>query len=62
MRPFLPILAAGGFFAAASVLGLFGGIVAAGRTGQPFLVPVGLMMGAAIGGYSALRLVLRSLE
>jgi hypothetical protein len=62
MKGPLPVVVAGATFAAAAVLGLLGGIVAAGHTDQPILVPVGLMLGAAIGGYSALRLLFRSLQ
>ena len=62
MKQILPVLAAGGTFAAAAVLGLLVGIVAAGRSGKPILVPAGLLLGAALGGYSALRLLLRSMQ
>jgi hypothetical protein len=62
VKPLLPVLVAGGTFAAAAVLGLCCGVVAAGRTDQPVLAPVGLMLGAAIGAYSALRLLVRSLR
>ena len=62
MKPLLPVILAGGTFAAAAVIGLFGGIVAAGRLNQPLLVPGGLMLGAAIGAFSAVRLLLRSLQ
>ena len=34
-----------------------GGIVAAGRIGKPMLVPAGLMLGRALGGYSAVVLL-----
>ena len=61
MRPLLPVLAAGGTFAAAAVIGLLCGVAAAARTGQPLLAPVGLLVGATIGGYAALRLLLRSI-
>lgn len=62
MKGPLPVVVAGGTFAAAAVLGLVIGIIAAGRTAQPILVPAGLMLGLAIGGYSALRLIFRSLQ
>jgi hypothetical protein len=62
VRPLLPVVVAGGTFAAAAVIGLFCGVLAAGRTGDTLLVPVGLVVGAAIGGYSALALLFRSLQ
>jgi hypothetical protein len=57
-----PVVVAGATFAAAAILGLVVGIFAAGRMAQPILVPAGLMLGLAIGGYSALRLIFRSLQ
>jgi hypothetical protein len=60
MKPLLPVVLAGGTFAAAAVIGLFSGVLIAQRTGNSLLGPVGLLVGAAIGGYSALRLLLRS--
>jgi hypothetical protein len=62
LKPLLPVLVAGGTFAAASVIGLLGGVLAAERVGQPLLVPAGLAVGAAIGGYSAIRVIVRSLK
>jgi hypothetical protein len=62
VKPLLPVIVAGGSFAAAAVLGLLGGILAADRTGRPLLVPAGLILGAAIGGYSAVRLLMRSIQ
>ena len=62
MKQILPVLAAGGTFAAAAVLGLLVGIVAAARSGKPILVPAGLLLGAMLGGYSALRVLLRSMQ
>ncbi len=62
MKPLLPVLAAGGTFAAAAVIGLIAGALAAGRSGEPLLAPAGLMLGAAIGGYSAVRLLFRSIR
>ncbi len=55
-------MVAGGTFAAAAVVGLLGGIAAAGRIGEPLLVPAGLILGAAVGGVSALALLMRSLR
>jgi hypothetical protein len=62
VKPFVPILVAGGTFAAAAVIGLLAGIVAAERARQPLFVPAGLLIGAAAGGFSAVRLLMRSLQ
>jgi hypothetical protein len=62
MKTFLPVLAAGGTFAAAAIAGLIGGILLANQARQPLLAPVGLLLGAAIGGYSAVRVLLRSIR
>jgi hypothetical protein len=62
VKSLLPVILAGGTFSAATVIGLFGGIVAGARLNQPLLVPAGLMLGAAIGAFSAVRLLLRSLR
>jgi hypothetical protein len=62
MRALLPVVVAGGTFAAAAVIGLFGGILAAERIGKPLLVPIGLGAGAAIGGLAALRVIVRAVR
>ena len=62
MKALLPVLVAGGTFAAAAVLGLAAGILAAGRLAQPLYAPAGLLIGAAVGGYSAVRLLMRSMR
>ncbi len=62
MKPLLPVVLAGGTFAAAAVVGLLGGIAAAGRIDEPLLVPAGLILGAAVGAVSALALLMRSLR
>jgi hypothetical protein len=62
VKPLLPVLLAGGTFAAGAVIGLGGGVLAAQRFGEPLLAPVGLMIGAGFGGYSAVRMLLRSIE
>jgi hypothetical protein len=62
VKPLLPVLAAGGTFAAAAVIGLLGGIAAADRFGEPLLAPAGLLFGAAVGAFSAVRLLLRVLR
>lgn len=62
MKPLLPVLVAGGTFAGAAVVGLLAGIVAADKLGRPLLAPAGLMLGAALGGFSALRLLIRSIQ
>jgi hypothetical protein len=62
VKPLLPVLVAGGAFAAAATIGLLVGIVAAGRIGEPLLAPAGLLLGAAVGAYSAVRLLLAALR
>ncbi len=62
MKPLLPVMVAGGTFAAAAVVGLLLGIAAAGRIGEPLLVPAGLILGAAVGAVSALALLMQSLR
>lgn len=62
MRPGLVVIVAGGTFAAAAIAGLLVGVGVANWRGQPLLAPAGLLVGAAIGGYSALRLMLRSIR
>ncbi len=61
MKPLMPVLAAGGTFAATAVVGLFAGAWLAGRLRAPILVAAGLFAGLIVGGYSAYRLLLRSL-
>jgi hypothetical protein len=58
----LPLIMAGGAFAAAAVIGLLCGVFAAGRIDEPLLVPAGLLLGSAVGGYSAVRLLFRSMR
>jgi hypothetical protein len=54
----LPVIAAGGTFAGATLAGLLIGIFAASRTGNQLWAFVGLIVGLGIGGYSAARLLL----
>ncbi|HVA27841.1 MAG TPA: hypothetical protein VNF68_06655 [Candidatus Baltobacteraceae bacterium] len=61
MKTALPIIAAGGTFAGAALAGLLGGIVLAGRSGNQLWVLGGLFAGLALGGYSAVRMLLRTL-
>ena len=61
MKSVLPVLGAGGTFAMTTVAGLLAGIWLADRARAPVLVAVGLFAGLAIGGYTAYRLLLRSL-
>jgi hypothetical protein len=62
VKTLLPVLAAGSAFAAAAIVGLLCGIVVAQRRGEPLYAPLGLMIGAAIGGYSAVRVLLKSMQ
>jgi len=55
----LPIVAAGGAFAASSIIGLVVGVWVAGRSGQPLWVLIGLLVGMGLGAYAAIRLVIR---
>ncbi|HLX25657.1 MAG TPA: AtpZ/AtpI family protein [Candidatus Cybelea sp.] len=61
MKPILPVLGAGGTFAVATVGGLFAGVWLADRLRVPILAAAGLFVGLALGGYSAYRLLLRSM-
>ena len=61
MNGIVPVLAAGGSFAVAALGGLFAGIWLGRMTGQQLWVVGGLLVGIAIGGYSAFRLLLRSM-
>lgn len=62
MRVFLPVLAAGGSFAGAAILGLLVGVAAAERLDAPLLTPAGLLLGLIAGGYGAFRLLAKSME
>jgi hypothetical protein len=55
-----PVLAAGGTFAFAAIGGLFAGAWLAARLNAPLLGVAGLFVGLAIGGYSAFRMLMRS--
>ncbi|HEY1869194.1 MAG TPA: AtpZ/AtpI family protein [Candidatus Cybelea sp.] len=61
MKGALPVLAAGGTFAATTLAGLFAGAWLAGRMRAPIVVVAGLFVGLALGGYCAYRLLLRSM-
>jgi hypothetical protein len=58
----LPLLAAGSTFALCVLLGMALGIWVGHRSGQPLWVLGGLGLGFALGGYSAIRLLQRSLQ
>jgi hypothetical protein len=53
---------AGGTFAAAAIVGLAIGVFAAGRRGEPLFAPLGLLLGAAVGAYSAVRVLAKSMR
>jgi len=55
----IALVAAGGTFAGAVLLGLLVGVWLSNRTGQPLWVLAGIFIGMAVGGYSAVRLLLR---
>lgn len=60
MNELVPVIAAGGTFAGATLAGLLIGIFIGGRTGQPLWAFVGLIVGLAVGAYSAVRLLFRA--
>lgn len=60
MKTALPLLAAGGTFAGSALAGLLAGILIAGRGGSQLWVFGGLLAGIALGGYSAFRMLVRS--
>jgi hypothetical protein len=62
VKSLAPVLAAGGTFAITVLLGLVAGIIVADRTRQPLWALAGLAAGLGIGGYSAVRLLMRSLS
>lgn len=62
MKPLLPLMAAGGSFAAAAVIGLAVGVVVAQRHDEPLWALAGLMLGAAIGVCSALALLVKAMR
>lgn len=61
MKPMLPLLGAGAGFAATTLAGMAAGVWIARSTGHPLWVIGGLMAGMALGGYAAVRLLVRSL-
>lgn len=61
MKSLAPVLAAGGTFAVTVLVGLVVGIWISDRTHQPLWVLGGLFGGLALGGYSAVRLLMRSM-
>ena len=58
----MKILAAGGTFAGATIVGLLLGIFVAGRTGQQLWVLAGIFLGLALGGYSAVRMLMAEIR
>ena len=56
----MPVLAAGGTFATATLAGFFAGVWLAGRFRMPVVAVAGLFVGLVLGGYSAYRLLMRS--
>jgi hypothetical protein len=61
VKAFVPVLFAGGSFAGGAILGLLAGVLAAQRLSVPLLAPAGLTVGLIVGGYSALRLLAKSM-
>jgi hypothetical protein len=56
-----PVLGAGGLFTVTVLIALWAGIAAARGTGQQLWVLGGLFGGMALGGFAAVRLLLRSM-
>lgn len=57
----MPVVAAGATFAMTTLAGLVIGIWIGSRSGQGLWALAGLFVGLALGGYSAYRLMMRSL-
>jgi hypothetical protein len=57
VKEILPVIAAGGTFAGATLAGLLIGIFIGSRTGQPLWAFGGLLLGLGAGGYGAARLL-----
>ncbi len=57
MKDALPVIAAGGTFAGATLAGLLIGIFIGSRSHQPIWAFVGLLVGLGLGAYSAARLL-----
>ncbi|MBV9149707.1 MAG: AtpZ/AtpI family protein [Candidatus Eremiobacteraeota bacterium] len=53
------VITAGATFTGAVLLGLLLGIWLGNRSGQPLWVLIGIFSGMAVGGYGAIRLLLR---
>jgi hypothetical protein len=62
VKMLLPVVAAGSAFAAAAVIGLACGVLVAGRRGEPLWAPAGLLLGAAVGAYSAFRVLAKTMR
>jgi hypothetical protein len=62
VKSVVPVIAAGGTFAATAIVGLLVGIWIAGRTGSQLWVFGGLIVGLGIGAFSAIRLLFRSMQ
>lgn len=61
MKGVAPLLGAGGTFAACVLVGFGLGILIDDRTGASYCALVGFFAGVLLGGYSAVRLLMRSL-
>ncbi len=60
MNAVTPVLAAGGTFALSTIVGLFAGAWLAAHFHTPIIAVAGLFLGLAVGGYSAFRMLMRS--
>lgn len=62
MTNWAEIIGAGATFAGTTIAGLILGVWLAGKTGQQLWVLGGLFGGLALGGYSAIRLLMRAMQ
>jgi hypothetical protein len=62
VKTVLPVIVAGSAFAAAAIVGLLCGVLVAERRGEPLFAPLGLIAGALVGGYSAVRVLLKAMQ
>lgn len=61
MNSLLPVVTAGATFAVVTLVGLLAGVWVAHATGEGLWAGAGFASGLVVGGYSAYRLVLRSM-
>jgi len=62
VKAVLPVISAGATFAVTALCGLLAGILLARTTGAPLWTAAGMFAGLLLGGYSAFRLLARSMR